>query len=141
MSPAAGAQALEIEVEKTVEEINAAAISRGDRALNVMRNVEIETLSKEGSGRVYKRGKKGFQVASAPGETPAPDSGTLRRDWVPQKLIGRNGGGVRIILRLTSSVFYQTFLERGTTRMAPRPHMEKIKQKSIPQVATLFSNL
>lgn len=137
MSPAAGAAQLKIEVEKTVEEINAAAISRSDRALNVMRNSALEVLGHDGSGRVYKNG----HVASSPGSPPAPDTGSLRRNWSQQKLIGGNGGGVRIHLRLRSQMFYAPFLDLGTRRMAPRPFTKPIEQKARPQVAALFSNL
>ena len=137
MSPAAGAAQLEIEVEKTVEEINAAAISRGDRALNVMRNCALEVLGHDGSGRVYRNG----HVASSPGSPPAPDTGSLRRNWSQQKLIGGNGGGVRIILRMRSQMFYAHFLDQGTRKMAPRPFTKPIEQKATPQVAALFSNL
>ncbi|MBQ3726414.1 MAG: hypothetical protein II902_05040 [Selenomonadaceae bacterium] len=137
MSPAAGAAQLEIEVEKTVEEINAAAISRGDRALNVMRNCALEVLGHDGSGRVYRNG----HVASSPGSPPAPDTGSLRRNWSQQKLIGGNGGGVRIILRMRSQMFYAHFLDQGTRRMAPRPFTKPIEQKALPQVAALFSNI
>lgn len=137
MSPAAGAQALEIEVKKSVQEINAAAISRGDRALNVMRNCALEVLGHDGSGRVYKNG----HVASIPGSPPAPDTGSLRRNWSQQKLIGGNGGGVRIILRMRSQMYYAHWLDEGTRKMAPRPFTKPIEQKARPQVATLFSNL
>ena len=137
MSPAAGAAQLEIEVKKSVQEINAAAISRGDRALNVMRNCALEVLGHDGSGRVYRNG----HVASSPGSPPAPDTGSLRRNWSQQKLIGGNGGGVRIILRLRSQMFYAHFLDQGTRKMAPRPFTKPIEQKALPQVAALFSNI
>ena len=137
MSPAAGAAQLEIEVKKSVQEINAAAISRGDRALNVMRNCALEVLGHDGNGRVYKNG----HVASSPGSPPSPDTGSLRRNWSQQKLIGGNGGGVRIILRMRSQMFYAHFLDHGTRKMAPRPFTKPIEQKATPQVAALFSNL
>ena len=137
MSPAAGAAQLEIDVKKSVQEINAAAISRGDRALNVMRNCALEVLGHDGSGRVYRNG----HVASSPGSPPAPDTGSLRRNWSQQKLIGGNGGGVRIILRLRSQMFYAHFLDQGTRKMAPRPFTKPIEQKALPQVAALFSNI
>ena len=132
---------LEFAVKATVQEINAAAISRSTRALNIMRNTILTVLSKEGSGRVYKRGAKGFQVASAPGETPAPDSGSLRKDWHGTKNILSNGGGVRIILRQRSDHFYQTFLEHGTRKMAPRPHVDKIQNQAKPKIAALFASI
>ena len=137
MSPAAGAAQLEIEVKKSVQEINAAAISRGDRALNVMRNCALEVLGHDGSGRVYRNG----HVASSPGSPPAPDTGSLRRNWSQQKLIGGNGGGVRIILRMRSQMYYAHFLDQGTRKMAPRPFTKPIEQKALPQVAALFSNI
>lgn len=137
MSPAAGAAQLEIEVKKSVQEINAAAISRGDRALNVMRNCALTVLGHDGSGRVYRNG----HVASSPGSPPAPDTGSLRRNWSQQKLIGGNGGGVRIILRMRSQMFYAHFLDQGTRKMAPRPFTKPIEQKALPQVAALFSNI
>ena len=137
MSPAAGAAQLEIDVKKSVQEINAAAISRGDRALNVMRNCALEVLGHDGSGRVYRNG----HVASSPGSPPAPDTGSLRRNWSQQKLIGGNGGGVRIILRMRSQMFYAHFLDQGTRKMAPRPFTKPIEQKALPQVAALFSNI
>lgn len=128
---------LEFAVRQTVQEINAAAISRGDRALNIMRNSALQVLGQNGSGRVYRNG----HVASAPGQPPAPDTGSLRRNWQFQKLVGGNGGGVRIILKARSQMFYQVFLEHGTRKMAPRPHMEKIKDKSIPEISALFTSI
>ena len=137
MSPAAGAKVLEIEVKRNVQEINAAAISRSDRALNVMRNAALEVLGHDGTGRVYRNG----HVASSPGSPPSPDTGSLRRNWSQQKLIGGNGGGVRIRLRMRSQMYYATFLEFGTKKMARRPFADRIKNKSVPQIAALFTNL
>lgn len=141
MSPAAGANALKIEVRRTVQEINAKALSFGDRALNIMRNVELEVLGKDGSGRLYKRGKKSFHVASAPGESPSPDTGTLRRNWRQQKLATGGAGSLRIILRMKSGVGYAKYLDPGTRYIAQRPIKKPIEDKSRPQVAALFSNL
>lgn len=128
---------LEFEVKATVQEINAAAISRATRALNIMRNSILTVLSKNGSGRVYAGGR----VASAPGETPAPQTGSLRRDWHGTKNVLSNGGGVRIILRQRSDHFYQTFLEHGTRRMARRPHVDKIQNQAKPKIAALFASI
>ena len=128
---------LESAVKATVKEINAAAISRAKSGTNIMRNSAITVLGKDGSGRVY-RGR----AASAPGQPPAPDTGTLRDNWqeLPVGISG-NGGGVRIVLKIRSDVFYQQFLERGTRKMAARPHMEKILNKSLPKIAELFASI
>ena len=57
---------------------------KGALATNTLRNVELEVLSKGGSGRKYKRLPN---RSSAPGETPAPQSGHLRQDWDDETLI------------------------------------------------------
>ena len=132
----AGAQ-LEIAVKKTVEEINRAAVSRARRGTNILRNSALTVLSQETFGRVYRYG-----VASVPGATPNPQTGNLRRNWreLPVGITG-GGGGVRIRIAIHSDIFYQQFLERGTRKMAPRPHMDKIRDKAYPEIANLFSNI
>ena len=128
---------LEIAVKATVQEINAAAISRADRALEIMRGVALKVLGQDGSGRVYRNG----HVASAKGEPPAPDTSSLRNNWRKLKTIGSNGGGVRIIMRLRSMMKYASYLDPGTKYIAKRPYVEPIKEKSEPKIAALFSSI
>lgn len=127
---------IEVAVRQIVQEINAAALSRADRGLNLLRNAALDVLGHDGSGRVY-RG----HVASAPGEPPAPQFSSLRNNWNQQKLAQGNGGGVRIILRIKSKMHYAGYLEHGTSRMLPRPYHDRIKNKAKPQIASLFSSL
>ena len=124
---------LEVAVRKIVQDINAAAKSRADRSLNIMRNAALEVLGQNGSGRVY-RG----HVASAPGQPPAPDKGNLRKNWQQRKYIS---GNVRIVLELKSRMFYAGFLEHGTRKMAARPYHDRIKKKALPEIKALYSNL
>ena len=124
---------LEVAVRKIVQDINAAAISRADRSLNIMRNAALEVLGQDGSGRRY-----GKHVASAPGQPPAPDKGNLRRNWQQRKYIS---GNVRIVLELKSRTFYAGFLEHGTKKMSARPFHDRIKQKALPEIKALYSNL
>ena len=131
-----GAQ-LEIEVRACVKEINAAAISRADEALEIMRGVALKVLGHDGSGRVYRNG----HVASAPGQPPAPDTGSLRRNWQQSKLVGGNGGGVRIIMRLRSAMHYAKYLDPGTRYIAQRPYVKPIEDKSKPKIAALFASI
>lgn len=128
---------LEIAVKATVQEINAAAISRADRGLNIMRNVALEVLGHDGSGRVYRNG----HVASAPGQPPAPDTSSLRNNWRKLKTITSNGGGVRIIMRLRSAMHYAKYLDPGTRYIAQRPYVKPIEDKSKPKIAALFSSI
>ena len=58
---------------------------KGAMATNTLRNVELEVLSKGGSGKKYKRLPN---RSSAPGETPAPQSGNLRQDWNDESRAG-----------------------------------------------------
>ena len=125
---------LEVAVKEIVQGINAAAISRADRGLNIMRNAALIVLGQDGSGRTYRNG----HVASAPGQPPAPDKGNLRRNWQRRRYIT---GKVRITLEIKSRMFYAGFLEHGTRRMAARPYHDRIKQKALPEIQALYSNL
>lgn len=77
---------------------------------------EIETsLEKTGhSGRRYRRGGGRVHIASAPGETPARDSGDL---WGSVSQV-RSGGGVS---EFEISAGHAGLLEDGTSAMAARP--------------------
>ena len=129
---------LEVVVREMVTEINAAAIARATSAQNIMRNVALEVLGQNGSGRVYRNG----HVASAPGQPPAPQSSNLRKSWHQYNpLITGNGGGVRIILRMKNKMPYAKFLDPGTRYIAQRPFYKPIKEKSIPKIEALYANL
>ena len=131
---------LEIAVDQICQEINQKARSRAVRGTNYLRNAALQVLGQNGSGRVY-RG----HVASAPGQPPSPDTGNLRRNWrqLPTAITPNGMGkhGIRIKLGIRSDVFYQQFLEKGTRKMSPRPHMKRIKEKARPQIAALFASI
>ena len=126
-----------VAVKSIVKEINHKAISLADKSLNLMRNSALEVLGKNGTGRVYKRGK-GFHVASSPGQPPAPDTGNLRRNWQASKQIG---GSLRIRLKLKSKMFYFKYLQGGTSKMAKRPIIEPVKKKAVPKIEELYAAL
>ena len=128
---------LEIAVRQIVQEINAAARSRATRGTNILRNAALEVLGHDGSGRVYKNGR----VASAPGQPPAPQSGSLRDNWQEQQLVSGNGGGIRIIMKIRSDMYYAKFLDPGTRYIAQRHYIEPIKQKAKPAIASLFASI
>lgn len=106
---------------------------KGAMATNTLRNVELEVLSKGGSGKKYKRLPN---RSSAPGETPAPQSGNLRQDWNDETLIEGN----RVTSRLKSNVKYDGWLEDGTKKMAKRPFVNPIKKKAEPEVVKIFGS-
>jgi hypothetical protein len=79
-------------------------------------------LSRPGTGRIYKAGgttKRGkgrrTHQASAPGQPPATDTGTLVNSVKARMLSATQG-----IVEETAE--YSKFLEYGTVRMAARPH-------------------
>ncbi len=78
------------------------------------------------SGRMY-----GTHQASAPGESPAVDSGNL-------------AGSISVIMassleaKIGTNVEYATYLENGTSRMAQRPLWEKTATESIPMLEEIL---
>ncbi len=143
-------------------DVNRKVMSRGARALNELRNAELEVLSGQRSGKVYKKpgtyGKptkgtrklmgdyghtlRGGQLytASAPGEPPARRSGNLRLHWNGEVKGGAaSAGGTSITVELESQEYYAGYLEDGTPKMAPRPFADKIKEKAKPGIDRIFS--
>ena len=117
---------IKIEVDKITERVCKQVVSRGTRALNELRNAEIETLSNPSP--------------SAPGSPPGVRSGNLRGNWTGQVTGGGGGGGgVSITVELTSNAHYAGYLEHGTRKMAARPFKEKIEQKALPKIVAIYS--
>lgn len=155
--------AIRMAVKDQVADINRKAASRGVRAVNAIRNAELEVLKGQRSGRVYKKpgtyGKtpskatraligdyghklRGGQLyrASAPGEPPAKRFGDLRMHWNGQvKTESAAGGGVIVIAELESQEPYAADLEKGRKGMAPRPFVERIKEKAAPEIKKIYS--
>lgn len=118
------------------------AIKKG--SLLLVREIKKE-LSKPGSGRARRSGKKKFiqgvrvlsnrNRASAPGEPPAVDTGRLRASIIHEierefrTWIGTVG----------TNVEYAPSLEFGTTKMAARPFMLITLTRIRPQLIRLFA--
>lgn len=127
---------LERTVAEMVEEIKGQVVSRGYRVSNEMRNAAMLTLRGRGHGRRYRvPGTKKFYTASAPGEVPAVRTGLFRMSWEPGSYASQLGGSLNVLSKIESrqkvgSYLLGDLLEKGTSRMAPRPHQDKIKFKS-----------
>ena len=79
-------------------------------------------------------------TASAPGEPPARRTGNLRLHWNGQVKTGASSGdGVEIIAELESQEPYAALLENGTSKMAARPFVEKIKEEAAPEIQKIYS--
>lgn len=110
-----------------LDRITEAKATRGIQtaALRGEQILKNDLLSRPGSGRIYKRGNGKTHQASAPGETPAPDSGDLRRKTQADTQVRRDGND--LVGRVVENTEYASALERGTERMAPRPHLSRLR--------------
>lgn len=130
---------LKIAVDDTVKKVNLEAASRGMRAVNAIRNAELEVLSGKRSGRVYRKPHtKSHYTASAPGEPPARRTGNLRLNWNGTVESSSTGSGLRVTAVLESQERYSTYLENGTRRMAPRPFKQPISEKAMPEIERIY---
>ena len=133
--------AIRATIKGQVEELNRKVLSRGVRAVNAMRNAELEVLKGQRSGRKYRKPetKSARYTASAPGEAPARRSGNLRMHWNGQvKSAGKSTGGIQIIAELESQEKYAGYLDKGTGKMAARPFVERIKEKAMPEIKKIY---
>ena len=131
---------IRVEVDKITKSIGRQVVSRGYRAVNAIRNAELEVLNGKGGGRTYRKPGGGTYVASAPGQPPARRSGALRQAWSGRVEEGASGGGsTSIVAVLQSDMFYAEYLENGTRKMAPRPFVDRIAQKSLPEITAIYS--
>lgn len=130
---------LKVAVDDTVKKVNREAASRGVRAVNAIRNAELEVLSGKRSGRVYRKPHtKSHYTASAPGEPPARRTGNLRLNWNGTVESSSTGSGLRVTAVLESQERYSTYLENGTRRMAPRPFKQPISEKAMPEIERIY---
>ena len=130
---------LKIAVDDTVKKVNREAASRGVRAVNAIRNAELEVLRGKRSGRVYRKPHtKSHYTASAPGEPPARRTGNLRLNWNGTVESSSTGSGLRVTAVLESQERYSTYLENGTRRMAPRPFKQPISEKAMPEIERIY---
>lgn len=130
---------LKIAVDDTVKKVNQEAASRCMRAVNAIRNAELEVLRGKRSGRVYRKPHtKSNYTASAPGEPPARRTGNLRLNWNGTVESSSTGSGLRVTAVLESQERYSTYLENGTRRMAPRPFKQPISEKAMPEIERIY---
>ena len=130
---------LKIALDDTVKKVNREAASRGMRAVNAIRNAELEVLRGKRSGRVYRKPHtKSHYTASAPGEPPARRTGNLRLNWNGTVESSSTGSGLRVTAVLESQERYSTYLENGTRRMAPRPFKQPISEKAMPEIERIY---
>lgn len=155
---------VQVKFSEMTENINRKVRSRGTRAVNALRDAELRVLKGQRSGRVYKvpgTGGKSISAstkklakeyghklrggvlyrASAPGEAPARRTGNLRMHWNGEVKTRHTSCGVKVVAALESGEKYAGILENGTNdgKIAPRPFVEKIKEKAMPEIQRIYS--
>ena len=119
MSPGAAAGVLPQVVKMEVQRVKTEVDNRLIRGANALRNSALKVLANPSP--------------SAPGSPPGVRSGDLRRNWT------MFGGGN--IFGITSGMNYSGYLEHGTSKMAARPYVDKIKENAMPEVRRIFGEI
>jgi HK97 gp10 family phage protein len=90
------------------------------------------------SGRVYRvPSTKQPYRASRPGEAPASREGDLRQTY----RFTTEGRGHKTVGIVGSPLKYSKWLEKGTSQMAPRPHLSKAFRNKKRDIQSLFGDL
>ena len=148
-------RAVKAKVSEMITDINRKVASRGVQTVNALHSAELRVLKGQRSGKRYRkpytgslileeRKKKKYRppmyTASAPGEAPARRTGNLRLHWNGQvKTESAAKNGISVIAELESQEKYAPFLENGTSNMAPRPFVDRIKEEAEPEIRKIYS--
>lgn len=113
-------------------------------AANELRNAELDVLRGQRGGRIYTvPGTKAKYQASAPGQPPAVRTGAFRLSWRPKasvvfgSYISRIESDLQVGTR--RSYVLGELLEKGTSKMSPRPYQDKILEKAEPEIVKIYS--
>ena len=133
--------AIKMKILEVTSNVNRQVKSRGVRVVNAIRTAELEVLKGRRSGRVYRKPytKMATYTASAPGEPPARRTGNLRMHWNGHVEARNTSSGTEVTSVLESCERYAYNLENGTSKMAPRPFVEKIKETAMPEIQKIYS--
>ena len=123
MSPEAAAVAIQEEVKNRVERTKQQVDSKMAQGASELRNAALTVLANPSP--------------SSPGSPPGVRSGNLRRNWN----MYYSGGGGNGVFGIRSGMHYAGYLEHGTSKMAARPYVEKVKEAAMPEILALFSEL
>lgn len=127
---------LTFHTKEVVKAIEDAAVRRITEATDEVRNVTLETLSGNRTGRTYRiPGTKRTYTASSPGEPPAVATSRLRQDV--KASVGAEGK--KIVGKVGTTLKYGKVLEKGSYKMAPRPWLKPSFEKALDRVKRILS--
>lgn len=110
-----------------------AAALRGVRAATIeAKSLVIAQLSQPGQGALRPGGKS---RASKPGQSPAPDTGTLRGSTSSEVGAGLDG----YVGRVSVNAEYAAAQELGTETIAPRPYISTVVTKYTARIIDAFA--
>lgn len=119
-----------------IPKLESVATQRMYAAAQEVRNEVLETLSGRRTGRTYKvPGTNVTYTASAPGEPPAVATGQLRNSVTA--VVQAEGKSVKGIVG--TELMKGLYLEKGTSKMAPRPWLEPSFEKSLDRIKEILS--
>lgn len=132
--------AIEVEVKQITESIKQQMERRAYRGANELRKSALLVLRGQRGGRVYRvPGNRRFYTASAPGSPPAVRTGAFRNSWQPSAHVVFGSYISRVESELNVNGYnLGTLLEGGTSKMAPRPHHDRILQKAEPEIFKIY---
>lgn len=152
---------IETQLQANIQQITTSIQKQMERrsylAANELRNSALLELRGQRSGRRYKvpgtyrlqmdkatgRKKHGrYYTASAPGEPPAVRTGTFRNSWQPKarRVYGSYLSRIESDVRTDNGKHnLGEILENGTSRMAPRPHHDRILDRAEPKIVKIYS--
>lgn len=127
---------LKLNSHNILPKLESVATQRMYAAAQEVRNETLRTLSGNRTGRTYRvPGTQVTYTASAPGEAPAVQTGQLRnsvRDRVYSE--GKSVKG-----EVGTELMKGLWLEKGTSKMAPRPWLERSFDNSLERVKEILS--
>ena len=139
-------RAVQAKVSEMTRDIDRQVVSRATRAVNEMRNAELEVLKGQRSGRVYRKYPyKSTYRASAPGEPPARRTGSLRLHWNGRVETRASGNKVEVLAVFESGEEYSKALEEGAVHtkrghytVAPRPFVKRTMEQAKPKILQIY---
>lgn len=132
-------------IQTTLRGVEKEVSSRTYRASNELRNSALYVLRGSRGGRTYRVPSTGSVYrASAPGEPPAVRTGAFRLSWGTHVHVEKGGSHFRAVASIESGeraggYLLGELLENGTSRMAPRPYKDKVRDRALPRIKQIYS--